>query len=173
MKYKEIKNIGYLLAYPTLVTEDYVKYMECALSLLDHDLNTPSICLLSSLIPPINFFEAQEIILNAKENLHLPVFEAEKAALYFSYHLIEEIADKHDVILNLNILVDLCLSHDHLKSIDSFSTLYWAYDDLLYLEEQYYWDDMNRENSIDVIVNFAKNWLKENQNLLEVEFFTD
>ncbi|HMX35456.1 MAG TPA: hypothetical protein PKC66_24695, partial [Leptospiraceae bacterium] len=62
---------------------------------------------------------------------------------------------------------------DQLKSIYPFLELYWAYEDLLYSEEQYYWEDMNRENSMDVIVDFAKNWLGENLDRFEVEFISD
>ncbi len=173
MKYREIKNIGYLLAFPTIATEDYQKYMDSALSLLDHNFTSSHICILSSLSHPINFFETKEIILNVKEDLHLPTLEIEEAVLYYSYHLIEKIALKEDVILNLKIVADLCLSHDQLKSIYPFLELYWAYEDLLYSEEQYYWEDMNRENSMDVIVDFAKNWLGENLDRFEVEFISD
>ncbi|MDX1957196.1 MAG: hypothetical protein SFU98_01420 [Leptospiraceae bacterium] len=162
MNFHQIKNIGYLLAYPTVTTEDYEKYIDCALSLLDNDYTYTSICCLASLTQPINFFEAKEIILNVKDDLKLLHLEFETAIIVFSYQLVKNISNEVDVFESLAHLKELCVSNNYDSNILCFAELYWAYQDLQYCDVQYYWEGMNKENCYEVIIQHSKKWLVEN-----------
>jgi hypothetical protein len=162
-----IKNIGYLISFPTISTENYDKYIDCAESLLENNYNTTNICILAGLTKPFNFFEIKKIILNVKNDLGIPEYKINKAAVFYSYHLIEEISNGIDVINNLKIVANLSISNEYLSEIFNFAELYWAYDDLLYSDNQYYWEGMNKSNYLDIIINVAKEWLSDNKKILE------
>ena len=169
MNFYQIKNIGYLLAFPTITTGDYEKYIDCALALLDNNYTNTNICLLAGLLKPINFFEAKEIILNVKDELKLPELEFEYALIVFSHQLVCNISNEIEVFESLDHLTELCISNNYNSRILCFAELSWAYQDLKHSDVQYYWEGMTRENFYDVIVQNAKKWLLENPFMMDIK----
>lgn len=50
----------------------------------------------------------------------------------------------------------------------TFSSLYWAWWDLIYYSNQsYYWDGADLDNIEDIVVTQARLWLKENEDVIE------
>ncbi|MCP4179474.1 MAG: hypothetical protein GY756_17075 [bacterium] len=161
-----IKYLGFLLAFPVISTDDYEKYIECGISLLENNYNMDSICILAGLTKPYNYFEIRDHILDVKRDLKLPEFSEDESVIAFSFHIAEEITEKIDIRKNLERLFDLYIKYEYISVIYDFYLLSNAITDLDNRGDQYYWDGMSKENAIDIIINYSDNWLKENRGLL-------
>ena len=163
-----IKNLGYLLAFPEISTDDFEIYIECGISLLENGCSLDSVCLLAGYSKPYNFFELRKIISDMKEELSFPDLEGSQAVAAYSYRSVEKLASEDNHTDTLNRLSDLCVKNNYAPVIYDFYLLHFALSDLLcYGEPQQYWKGLTPENSAEVIKNAAQNWLKENRHLLD------
>ena len=162
-----IRNLGYLLSFPKVSTDDFDLYVDCGISLLENGYEQDSICILAGYSKPYNFFEIRKIISDLKIDLNIPNFTEEQAIAAFSYHLVERLPSKDRKIEILNRLSDLCIKHDYHKKIYDFYLLYFGLSDLMNRgEPQYYWEGLSLKSSDEIIKNVAETWLEENKQIL-------
>lgn len=83
----------------------------------------------------------------------------EKIKKYCLYH-INEIADGKNVRLNLRILSEIYFNYED-KEIYDYCLLYWAWDDLDYQEYQDYWPKANKNNILELTIEYANKWIKD------------
>jgi hypothetical protein len=162
-----IRNIGYLLSFPEVSTNDMEVYVDCAISLLENNYLQDSICNLAGYSPPYNYFEIKELISKAKSDLNLPNITGDKAVIAFTFHLSEKLISDENKIKLLNRISNICIKNNYQKNIYEFYHLYFGYSDLLGEgEPQYYHEDLTLENANSLIEKTAIKWIEENKILL-------
>ena len=62
------------------------------------------------------------------------------------------------IVKVLTILKDICIELDYDKNLYDFYSLYFAKDDLLYSDNQWYWDGANKKNIDKIIIDYFTKW---------------
>jgi|GEM_PF-6802550 len=162
----EIKNIGFFLAFPQQYTNDYNVYIDCAVSMLQNNIESESICILTGLTKPFNFFEIKNIIRDAKDEIKMTQLTYDESIIAYAFELVKELVTKKNILLNLELLSNLAISNDYHESIYDFYQLYFAWEDLEYQNVQFYWNGMNLRNRDKIVDKVANDWLTKYTELI-------
>lgn len=158
------------LTYKIVTLEDIIQFdpNECidwAIEMIELGHDSPNLLMLASLQKPSNYFEVREHVKNALEELGLQIKHGEDAVKSYSYYFIKQIAKNDNVRQNLTELYKLCQARDYEESVYDFYLLYWAWDELDYHDtsSNAYWDGVTRTNIEDKVVEYARNWINQNE----------
>ncbi len=67
------------------------------------------------------------------------------------------------------MIYSFCLSKDYEKQIFDFYLLHWAWSDFDYGEKfTNYWDNADKENIEEIVIQVAKKWMTENQSIIKI-----
>ncbi|HZG00717.1 MAG TPA: hypothetical protein VEY71_06925 [Chitinophagales bacterium] len=141
--------------------DDWVKW---AIEMLQAGYETESLLILAAESPPYNGFELDDLTTKVLHDLKLDYSDKHLVVKnYVSYLISEALQGRIEVLKALRKLRDLCIELDYESSLMDFYLLYYAKEDLLVDNVQWYWNDADRSNIDEIIINRFKRWIEGNQ----------
>jgi hypothetical protein len=128
-----------------------------------------NLLILAGISKPTHYFEVKEYLKKALNELNIKALEKEAAILSYSTYYIKKIANSENIEQNLKIIHSFCQENEDNENIFDFSLLNWAWDDFKYGEEYtHYWENANRHNINQIIIDTSKKWLAKNKKEIEL-----
>lgn len=127
-------------------------WAEWAIEMILAGYEVESLYQLAGISKPYNQFELQELTSKVLKDLNLDYSDKRKTLKNYIYYLVSENLDKPNKYFE--ILKEFTAIYHELDmdfEFQDLALLYWAKDDLIYAEDQHYWDGANRAN-IDTII---------------------
>ncbi len=152
-----------VVAYQEFTDTDPNEYVEWALEMIELGHESDSLFILAGLSQPVNYFEAVRYLRYAIEELGLQVKMGKAAIISCGYYYVKNLTYNEKLRSNLKALADLFMDWDSDNVVYDFYLLYWAWDDLDYSDTQHYWDGATRENIEQLVIDRAKQWVRENE----------
>ncbi|MES2864897.1 MAG: hypothetical protein V4666_12305 [Bacteroidota bacterium] len=151
---------------PNFNTDDCVDW---ATEMLELGYESESLMILAGISKPTNYFEIIDYLKNALTELNMTIKTGEDAILCYSSYYINRISKSVNVKENLGMIYSFCLSKDYEKQIFDFYLLHWAWSDFDYGEKfTNYWDNADKENIEEIVIQVAKKWMTENQSIIKI-----
>jgi len=137
-------------------------WVDWALEMMEAGYQSDNLYMLAGVTKPYNQFELQELTKKVFEDLGLSYAHKEAVLKNYVYYLISNSIDYPETYYKtLRELKNICQDLDLEAAYMDFYLLYFAKDDLMVDEIQWYWDGANREN-IDLIIRERfKKWMSE------------
>ena len=128
-------------------------WIDWAIEMMHEGYEVDSLYQLAGMSKPFNQFELQSLTNTVLKDLHLDYSNKQETLKNYAYFLIQtniENADKYYEILKE--FRDIYYELEMDSEFESFAILFWAKEDLIYSEIQWYWEGANRAN-IDKIIH--------------------
>ncbi|WP_316787706.1 hypothetical protein [Pedobacter frigoris] len=152
------------MAYRELQDFNSDQIVDWAIEMLALGHETPSILILAGISKPTNFFETEKYLLDALRELGMLIPERHEAILGYCKYFIEQISKAISVRYNLNKLYKIAQTTLDDNVVFDFYLFYWAWSDLDYGETyQDYVPEATKYNIETLLINKAKEWLKEKE----------
>lgn len=120
---------------------------------------------LAGISKPFNQFELQDLTDKVLKDLQLDYSDKRKAIKNYVYFLVKSNLDNTDKYYEvLKEFRDIYYELDMDSGFQDLALLYWAKDDLIYDENQHYWDGANRTNIDKIIKEQFKIYIKKFNN---------
>ncbi|MFP9116876.1 hypothetical protein ACLI08_03710 [Flavobacterium sp. RNTU_13] len=131
-----------------------------ALSLMKEGNEMPGVLMLASFAEPIDTLEIQPYVSRALIELNLTELDGEAAILaLIRYHVMNIVTD-NSLRKNLRELYHLCNQYDYGYGLNPFYLLHYAWEDLEYEDENYYYAGATLDNIESFVKKEAEQWLK-------------
>ncbi len=128
------------------------KWAEWAIEMMQAGYEIESLYQLAGIYKPYNQFELQELTSKVLNDLNLDYSDKRKTLKNYIYYLVSANFDKPDNYFEiLKEFRDIYYEVDMDCEFQNLTLLYWAKDDLIYEDNQHYWEGANRAN-IDTII---------------------
>ncbi|GAB2616303.1 hypothetical protein GCM10027035_10870 [Emticicia sediminis] len=162
---KPISDLTYkIVAISDLPQSNINECIDWAIEMLILGYETPSLLILAGLSKPVNFFELNDYLQTTLKELNIQSKNGDEAILSYCSFYIKKISDGIDIEENLKEVYVFCLNNDYEDLVFDFYLLYWALDDIKHGEEfTHYWNDANRYNIRNIIIDTAKTWIETNK----------
>jgi hypothetical protein len=158
-KMKPIPSTAEILAFKMLGSSIDKKWIDWAYDMLEAGFETENLVMLAGEIEPFNQFELQRLAEKVLTELHLTWDDSELVYKnYICYLVSATLQGKLKAVYVLDIVKNIYLKKDCEPLLEDFAMLYWAHDDLLNSEQQWYWDGATRENIDAVIKQYFIEW---------------
>lgn len=139
-------------------------WVEWAYQMLLAGFDNENLIILAGETAPYNEFELRELTTKIFDELHLDYSDTEKVIKHYASYLIDKaIAGEMESIQVLNILKDICIELDLENYLYYFYSLYYAKNDLLDSEDQWYIEGVDRSNIDSTIADYFVKWNTENK----------
>ncbi|MFP9112733.1 hypothetical protein ACLI1A_02250 [Flavobacterium sp. RHBU_3] len=148
-------------AHNSIDTLNYNLAVVWALSLMKKGNEMPSVFMLASFAEPIDALEIRPYINVALNDLSLKEIDGEDAILAVIRYYVMEIVIDNSLRKSLTELNDLCNQYDHGYGLNPFYLLYYAWYDLDYGDDNYYYDGATLDNIESLVKKEAKEWLEK------------
>ena len=140
-------------------------WAEWAIEMMEVGYEVISLYQLAGISKPYNQFELQELTNEVLKDLQLDYSDKRKTIRNYVYYLINSnIYNPDNYSKTLKELTDIYYELNMDIEFQDFALLYWAKDDLIYEDYQYYWDGANRSNIDNIIKEQFDNYKKEFDN---------
>ena len=132
---------------------------------LGHD--TPSLLTLAGFSKPTNYFEVIDYLPTVLSSLNLSPKVGDEAILSHCSYYIRKIANSDNVRGILKYLYEFRQVKDFEQPIFHFYLLHWAWQDIDYDDgyPTHYWENANKDNIKNIVVETARKWLLEHEHL--------
>ncbi|HRD39741.1 MAG TPA: hypothetical protein PLC65_14025, partial [Bacteroidia bacterium] len=138
-------------------------WTDWAIEMLRQGHDTESLTILAGESSPYNQFELQQLTNKVLTELKLDYSDKDLVIKsYVSYLLDRVLKNELDSLPVLEILKDICIELNMEKYLYQFYLLYFAKDDLLDSDVQWYIDGANKNNIDKIITDYFKKWLADN-----------
>jgi len=152
-----------ILALKALNRDIDKTWTDWALEMLRQGHDTESLVILAGESFPNNQFELQQLTDKVLSELNLDYSDKDHAVKNYASYLIDRVLKNElSTLPVLEILKDICIELNHKKDLFQFYTLYYAKDDLMNSEVQWYIDGADRNNIDKIITDYFKKWLADN-----------
>ena len=159
---KTVSSTAEILTFKMLGRNVDKSWIDWAYDMLCAGFETESLLMLAGETAPYNQFELQPLTDKVFNELNLTWNDSEQVYRNYIGYLITMTLDGKMKPLNvLEIIKDLYIEDDYEPLLRDFYMLYYAYDDLTYSEQQWYWNGATRENIDDVTSKYFKEWLEK------------
>jgi len=133
--------------------------VDWAIDMLVAGYNTEYLTILAGEKEPFNPFQMEKLLNNVLSELQLDYSDMDQTIKNYAYYLIgRSLNNELDSFEALGILKDICLELEYEEFLMEFCMLYYAKDDLIYSENQHYWDGATRENIDQTILEYFFKW---------------
>jgi hypothetical protein len=137
-------------------------WIDWAMEMVEAGFESDNLYILAGMTKPFNQFELQELTNNVLRDLHLDYNDKDTVIRNYAYFIIKSSIDNPDSYLTtLQELKDICINLNMEKKYMDFYLLYFAKDDLIESENQWYWQGATRENINGIIKNQFINWVAQ------------
>lgn len=158
-----IPSTAEILAYKALNRSVNETWVNWAVDMMMAGFETESLVILAGIMPFYNQFELKVLTDKVFDELNLDYSDAHKAVKNCASFLIAQcLKGEKNYYSVLGTLKNLCIELDYDKDLYDFYSLYFAKDDLLTSENQWYWIGADRSNIDGIIKEYFENWLLEN-----------
>ena len=156
---KPIPSTAEILAFKMLGRSINKKWIDWAYDMLEAGFETENLVMLAGEIEPFNQFELQSLADKVLKELNLTWDDRQQVYKNYVCYLVSEALDEKLKAVNvLSALKDICIANDYEPYLYDFYSLYFAYEDLRYSENQWYWNGATRENIDVVIKQYFMEW---------------
>jgi len=157
---KPVEKTFEILAFKALGRDiDGRTLVDWAIDMLVAGYNTEYLTILAGEREPFNPFQIEKLVNNVLSELQLDYSDMGQTIRNYAYYLIGiSLNNEIDSYEVLGILKRICAELEYEESWMDFFLLYYAKDDLLYSENQYYWDGATRENIDQIILEYFIKW---------------
>lgn len=156
---KPIESTTEILALKALNRSVDEKWVDWAVDMLMAGFETEHLAILAGESKPFNQFQLRSLIDKVLDELHLDYSDRDLVIKNYTCYLIDRVLSKKLEIFNaLNILKDICIELDNDESLFDFYLFYFAKEDLLYSDNQWYLDGATKENIDSVIIDYFIKW---------------
>lgn len=136
-------------------------WIDWAIEMMEADYESANLYMLAGAMKPYNQFELQELTSKVFEDLHLDYSDKEAVLKNYVYYLISNSINHLETYLKtLRELKDIYYQLEMHSGFRDFYLLYYAKDDLMVDEVQWYWEGANRENIDQIIKEHFQSWMK-------------
>jgi hypothetical protein len=136
-------------------------WVEWAIEMMENGYEVESLYQLAGISKPYNQFELHELTSKVLADLKLDYSDKRKTLKNYVYYLVSANFDKPQNYFDiLKEFRDIYYELDMDSEFQNLVLLYWAKDDLMYEDNQHYWDGANRAN-IDTIIKQEFDSLKQ------------
>lgn len=136
-------------------------WAEWAIEMMQEGYEIESLYQLAGIYKPFNQFELHELTNKVLNDLNLDYSDKRKTLKNYVYYLVSKNFDKPNNYFEiLKEFRDIYYELDMDSEFQNLALLYWAKDDLIYEDNQHYWDGANRAN-IDGIIKQEFETLKQ------------
>jgi hypothetical protein len=137
-------------------------WVKWAYDMLCAGFENESLLILAGETEPYNQFELQPLTDKIFKELNLGVNDSKQVYKgYIGYLISKTLEGEMKILAALKIINDLYIEDDYEPLLKDFYMLYYAYDDLVYSDQQWYWDGATRENIDDITIKYFKEWLEK------------
>ncbi|GAO43343.1 hypothetical protein [Flavihumibacter petaseus] len=137
-------------------------WVDWALEMMEAGYQSDNLYILAGKTKPFNQFELHELTRNVLEDLGFTYADKDTVLKNYVYYLIISSVDHPETYCKtLRELKNICQDLDLESAYMDFYLLYYAKDDLIVDEVQWYWDGANRQNIDQIIKDHFKKWMKE------------
>lgn len=158
-----VKRTAEILAFKVLNRNITEAWVDWALEMLLAGYDTEHLVILAGEREPFNSFQMQVLTDKVLAELHLNYSDKHQVIKNYVCYLIGKSLDGElENFRVLSILKGLCIEigyqdplYDYLYD---FYSLYFAKEDLLHAEYQYYWGEATKENIDEIITNYFIQW---------------
>lgn len=145
---------------------NYDVCVDWAIELLEKNIITENIEMLSAFKKPTNSWEIEPYVTNILKEFNLEEFKDENAVQGTSYFYVWSlIHDKDNFFQHLQKITTICIDSDYENSIYPFYLLKYSWEDLQDLGFSYHNEEVTIDNFEEVLKKEAENWLKNFDNL--------
>lgn len=163
MKY--IRSTYEIMAFKVLNRDIDEGWVNWAYEMMLSGAETENLVILAGISAPFHQFPLQELTTRVFNELQLDLSAKDSIVKGYVNYLIEEtLTGKRDVLSILKTFKDLYYEMDHAIFLRDFHLLYFAKDDLLEYEDQWYWPNANRGNIDSIITERFEHWRDAYQN---------
>ncbi|MCR8561217.1 hypothetical protein KXD93_26425 [Mucilaginibacter sp. BJC16-A38] len=156
---KSIPSTAEILAFKMLGRNVNRQWIDWAYSMLEAGFETENLIILAGEVEPYNQFELQSLADKVLKELDLKWDDREQVIRNYACYLVGQALDGKLQTLNvLSTLTEVCIDDGYESDLYDFFSLYYAYDDLLYSENQWYWAGATRENIDAMIRQYFVDW---------------
>lgn len=132
--------------------------VDWAISQIERGRTERYVLMLAGMSPPFNHFEMAELRDRALAELGFGSISRADALRVYAAEIAQDAeSGRAEILPTLHELNRLCIDEDYASELQDFYLLYFAWDDLLTSNEQWYWPGATREN----IAIIAKQTLSE------------
>lgn len=154
-----VKSTAEILAFKVLNRGIDKTWVDWAVEMLVAGFETPNLIILAGESPPYNQFELQGLADKVLEELQLDHSDKDSIIKNYVCYLIDKTLDGQlEPYKTLMILKDVCIELDYEKSLYDFYCLFFAKDDLIHSENQWYWNGADRTNIDKIIHDYFVEW---------------
>lgn len=137
-------------------------WTDWAIKMIEAGYESENLYMLAGETKPYNQFELQQLTNKVLQDLKLDYSDKDAVIRNYVYYLISTSVDRPETYYRtLRELRDICIQLDMDSQYMDFYLLYYAKDDLMEDEVQWYWDGANRENIDQIIRDKFRQWLSE------------
>ena len=137
-------------------------WIDWAYQMLQAGFSTENLIILAGETPPYNQFELQTLTSKVLDELTINYSDKLQAIKNYSTYLIQKaIKGEIDSYKVLGILKEYYYEID--ENFRDFYFLYFAKHDLLYSDDQYYWNGADKNNIDQIIIDCFKKWIVDNK----------
>jgi hypothetical protein len=137
-------------------------WIDWAIDMIEAGYESENLYMLAGETKPYNQFELQELTNKVFQDLRLDYSDKDAVIRDYVYYLISNSVEHPETYYKtLRELREICLQLDYDSRYMDFYLLYFAKDDLMVDEVQWYWEGANRENIDQIISDKFKKWLSE------------
>lgn len=137
-------------------------WIDWALEMIEAGYESENLYMLAGETKPYNQFSLQDLTTKVLKDLKLDYSDKDVVIKEYVYYLISNSVDRPETYYKtLRELKNICIGLDMDSQYMDFYILYFAKQDLLVDEVQWYWEGANRENIEQVISEQFKSWLIE------------
>jgi hypothetical protein len=156
---KLIPSTAEILAFKMLGRSINRQWIDWAYNMLEAGFETENLIILAGEMEPYNQFEVQSLANKVLKELNLTWDDREQVYKNYVCYLISEALDgKLKAVNVLSALTNVCIENDYEPYLYDFYSLYYAYDDLIYSDHQWYWHGATRENIDTIIKDYFMEW---------------
>ena len=156
---KPIPSTAEILAFKMIGHNVNKKWIEWAYDMLVAGFESENLVTLAGEVEPYNQFELQRLTDKVFTELNLTYDNRELVYKNYVCYLVTKALDNEMKAANvLDILKDICIKEEYEPLLMDFYMLYYAYDDLKYSENQWYWDGATRENIDKITKDYFMEW---------------
>ncbi len=144
------------------IDEDWVDW---SIEMIEAGFDTESLYELAGISKPYNQFELQDLTNKVLKELNFDYSDKRKTLKNYAYYIIStNIENTSKYIEVLKEFRDIYYELDMDREYQDFAFLYWAKDDLIYSDNQHYWDGADRTNIDKIIKQQFEHWITKFDN---------
>lgn len=137
--------------------------VDWAITMLEEGKDGDNLRMLAGMLPPFNHFEIAALRDRALRELGISELDPGAAVRTFAAERLRlALAGDFNLMEALREIKDLCVSNNYQKDIFDFYLLYFAYVDLEFRDNQYYWPGATMDNIESIIRERASKFMAEN-----------